>query len=479
MSQHGSFRIQLHTEKTTGKLLDHGSCNFYTVFFTHSPLIWFVDERQRFRTSHRMRLYREKGITNVYCALLSWSILQRGAKMIRFRSALLLSLLMGAGVNAQQPQPVGMFDGQGDIGAVLHPGAAEFDTATKTYTLGGSGENMWLAKDEFFFVWKKISAEDLTLSATISILSNSGDGHRKAVLMIRKSLDEDAAYVDAARHGEGLTSLQFRERKGGITREIEANVSGPASLRIEKRGNRFYMWIAKENEKPEFAGGSTWVEMRAPFYVGIGVCAHNKDNVVKAAFSDVNLDTNPKRVRGKARYSTVETVLLSGEARTAYVSQKHVSSPGWSANGKSVTFEEERDEREVPFSPVRTAAPVGPPMEAVAARGFTYFTSKSSGRIQIWRKSADGSQSEQFTPDDFSNTSPHVSPDGKYLLFLSYSKEYESLSEDMPLELRLMVLSDSSIKTLATFEGGPNSLGEQPWSPDGKRVVFVSYQSIK
>ena len=91
--------------------------------------------------------------------------------------------------------------------------------------------------------------------------------------MIRQGFEPDDAYVDAARHGEGLTSLQFRETKGATTREIESNVSGPATLRIEKRGNRFYMWVAGENEDLRFAGGSAWVLMRMPFYVGIGVCS--------------------------------------------------------------------------------------------------------------------------------------------------------------------------------------------------------------
>lgn len=400
-----------------------------------------------------------------------------------FRLSLLtaIGLLLCADSKAQDAQAtVGIFDGQSDIGDVSHPGSAVFDSGSKTYTVTGSGENMWFAKDEFHFVWKKISADDLTLTANISILGAAGNGHRKGLLMIRQSLDGDAAYVDAARHGEGLTSLQYRDKKGAITREIESNVSGPATLRIEKIGNRFYMWIAGDKQELAFAGGSAWVEIRAPFYVGIGVCAHDKDAVEKVAFSNVELDTNPTRHKGKVKYSTVETVLLSGDARTGHVSQKHVSAPGWSADGKALTFKEGKNEQQIPFVPLRTAAPVAVPI--VAEKGvadFTYFTSKNSGRMQIWRKSADGSQSEQFTPDDFSNTSPHVSPDRKYLLFLSYSKEYNRLSENMPVELRLMSLKDNTTKTLAGFVGGEGSLGTQPWSPDGRRVVFVSYQTMK
>ncbi len=387
------------------------------------------------------------------------------------------ALLVSGGVAAYGQSAIGIFEGQGDVGEVLHPGAAAFDAATKTYTLSGSGGNMWFDKDEFYFVWKKVSAEDLTLTSDISMVTPDGDGHRKAVLMIRQSLDSNSAYVDAARHGEGLTSLQYREKKGATTHEIESSLSGPARLRIEKRGNRFYLWVAAEKGELEFAGGSAWVDMRPPFYVGVGVCAHNKDNTVKASFANVELESELKHAKGK--YSTVETILLSGDARTGYVSRKHLSAPGWSADGHALTFTEGKSDQQTPFVPLATAAPVGEPVAAKADDEFSYYTSKTSGRLEIWRRSktVEGSQAEQFTPDDNSNVSPHVSPDGKYLLYLSYSKEYERLSEGTPVELRLMLLSDKSVKTLASFVGGPDSLGPEPWSPDGKRAVFVSYQS--
>jgi Tol biopolymer transport system component len=63
-------------------------------------------------------------------------------------------------------------------------------------------------------------------------------------------------------------------------------------------------------------------------------------------------------------------------------------------------------------------------------------------------------------------------------LFLSYSREYNKLSDDTPVMLRVMNLTDGGIKTLVSFVGGPESLGELPWSPDGKRIVFVSYQPM-
>src|SRR5438046_8705529 len=100
--------------------------------------------------------------------------------------------------------PVGIFEASQDIGVVLHPGSVEFDAATKSYTIAGSGENMWAAKDAFQFVWKK-AAGDLALTADISFVGEGKEAHRKTCLMIRQSLDADSPYGDVAIHGCGLT----------------------------------------------------------------------------------------------------------------------------------------------------------------------------------------------------------------------------------------------------------------------------------
>src|SRR5258708_36344720 len=101
---------------------------------------------------------------------------------------------------------------------------------------------MWLASDAFQFAWKKMSG-DVTLTADISFLGKGVNEHRKAVLMMRQSLDADSAYADVAVHGSGLTSLQYREEKGSATHEIQANISAPQRLRIEKRGAYFSLWL--------------------------------------------------------------------------------------------------------------------------------------------------------------------------------------------------------------------------------------------
>lgn len=68
---------------------------------------------------------------------------------------------------AQNSQPdLGIFEAHTDVGTVLHPGSVVYDSAKQSYTISGSGENMWFAADAFQFVWKKISG-DVTLTADV------------------------------------------------------------------------------------------------------------------------------------------------------------------------------------------------------------------------------------------------------------------------------------------------------------------------
>src|SRR5262249_59772690 len=82
-------------------------------------------------------------------------------------------------------QPIGIFENHGDVGTVLHRGSVTFDPEAKSYTIAGSGENMWSTKDAFHYVWKKASG-DLSLTADISFLGTGKEAHRKACLILRQ-----------------------------------------------------------------------------------------------------------------------------------------------------------------------------------------------------------------------------------------------------------------------------------------------------
>ncbi len=236
---------------------------------------------------------------------------------------------------------VGVFDGHTDVGTVLHPGNATYDVAKQVYTISGSGDNMWFGEDDFHFVWKKMSG-DVALSADIRFLGATGNNHRKAVLMFRQSLAGDAKAVDVAWHGDGLTSLQYRDERGNNTHEVEFAVSAPARVRLERRGDNVYAFVADATGKMQPAGASTKLKLDGEFYVGLGVSAHDKNVTETAIFARVKLERLSPVVKNSVLYSTLETVTVSStDRRVAYVAPKQIESPNWSKDGTYLLFNQE------------------------------------------------------------------------------------------------------------------------------------------
>lgn len=194
---------------------------------------------------------------------------------------------------------------------------------------------MRAAADAFHFVWKTVTG-DVTISADVSILGTGGDPHRKAVLIFRQDLDADSVYADAALHGDGLTSLQAREKKGAATHEVQSRVVTPVKLRLTKRGKYVYMSIARAGEPYHLSAGWMHVPLEGTYYVGLGVCAQNKDAVVKVAFS--NVEVKPAS-EAPPLHSTLETVnVASTDRRAVYTASGRIGAPNWTKDGTTLIF---------------------------------------------------------------------------------------------------------------------------------------------
>jgi Tol biopolymer transport system component len=98
--------------------------------------------------------------------------------------------------------------------------------------------------------------------------------------------------------------------------------------------------------------------------------------------------------------------------------------------------------------------------------------------MQIWRMKPDGKNQEQMTNDDFNNWFPHIAPDGESMVFLSYEKDVTGHPENRDVTLRLMDLESKKFRVLARLFGGQGTVNVPCWSPDGKRIAFVTYQLI-
>jgi len=365
----------------------------------------------------------------------------------------------------------GIFESHEDVGMVLHPGAIEFDTAKKTYTISGSGENMWLAADAFQFVWKKMSG-DVTLTADIGFLTKTGNEHKKAVLMLRQSLDPDSVYADVALHASGLTSLQFRDEKGALTREIQASQSAPKRLRIAKRGDYVYMLLGNEDGDLKPAGGWLRIPLEGPFYVGLGVCSHDKDVVERAVFSNVELTQAGPASGQPVLYSTLETVVVnSADRRVAYIAQGRFEAPNWMRDGSAFLFNRNGHIERLD---------VGSDKPVTIDTGFANRCNNDHGISPDATELAisDNSQADHNslvyilpmaggTPRRISQKSPSYwhgwSPDGKTLAFVG--------QRDGEFDIYTIPVTGGDETRLTTAKG----LDDGPeYSPDGKYIYFNS-----
>ena len=199
----------------------------------------------------------------------------------------LAAVLSGCAVLTGPTGP-GIFQGQSDVGKVSRPGTAAYDPVRETYTIGSSGANMWFAEDDMHFVWKKVTG-NVSIAGSVAFLGESKQGHRKACLMIRQSLDPGSPMVDVAVHGDGLTSLQFRAAQGAPTAEIQSMTAFPSAVRLDKIGDEVYLSVAGPGEPLHPSGASVRLHFDGPFYVGLAVSAHDNAAFETAVFSGVEV----------------------------------------------------------------------------------------------------------------------------------------------------------------------------------------------
>ena len=210
---------------------------------------------------------------------------------------------------------LGIFSGQSDIGALSRPGTAAFDAAAGSYTIGSSGANMWFKEDAMHFVWRKVSGDE-ALAADISFVGTSAQPHRKACLVIRQNLEPGSPYVDVAVHGDGLTSLQFRDAQDGVTKEIQSNVASPKRVRLDKIGDTVYLSVARPGEEPQVSGCSHRLSFTEPFYIGLAVSAHDNAAFETAVFSRVEI--GPVQPSAAVPRTDVKIITLpTGDLRVA------------------------------------------------------------------------------------------------------------------------------------------------------------------
>jgi hypothetical protein len=207
--------------------------------------------------------------------------------------------------------PIGLFEGQSDIGSAVVPGSSSYDPATKQYTINSAGYNIWYSRDEFRFLWKKMTG-DISLAAAVSFPDPKGYNDRKAVLVIRQNLDDDSPEIMAGQHGTGMTHLAARLTKAANFRDYEYRIGAvglpsspnpssrvdlqPKRIGIEKHGDEITLYISVEDEPLHQFGPPIRLHFDGPFYVGIGFTSHLPATSDTGVLSNVVLENSAGKV---------------------------------------------------------------------------------------------------------------------------------------------------------------------------------------
>jgi len=160
---------------------------------------------------------------------------------------------------------------------------------------------------------------------------------------------------------------------------------------------------------------------------------------------------------------------------------------GWSPDGRTLAYCAERNgEYDVYTIPVEggaerrlTTAPGLDDGPDYAPDGSIWFNSERTGLMKIWRMAPDGSSQRQMTYDDqWADWFPHPSPDGRWVVFLSYDRSVEGHPPNKDVVLRLMSLEGGEPRVIARLFGGQGTINVPSWSPDSQRIAFVSYRKL-
>lgn len=483
-----------------------------------------------------------------------------------------------------QKNPIGIFEDHLDIGHPKKAGSAQYDPESQTYHIKSAGYNIWFGRDEFHYLYKKLSG-DFILTANVELVGQGTDAHRKVGWMVRGSTDDNAPHISAVAHGDGLTVLQWRMLQGAYMRDPEDEILAANKnfqvIQLERSAKKFIMRAAHWGEPLQTVGAYEMENLPDTVLAGLFLCSHNEDIIEEARIWNVRIELpvadsynayqegflgsrleimnvfdgkrkviheskgrfeapnwmpdgkrllfneegslftipvtggTPEKVNtgsanrnnndhgisfdGKTLAISHHRDGLPGGGSTVYVlplgggTPKQVTEKtpsywhGWSPNNKEVLFVGQRDGTN--YDLYKVSINGGEEIRLTSNKGthadgpeyspdgkYIYYNANPTGTMQIWRMKPDGSGKEQITFDEYNNWFPHISPDGKWIAFLSFPTTV--VSGDHPfykrVTLRLMPISGGAPRVIAYLYGGQGTINVPSWSPDSKSIAFVS-----
>ena len=271
------------------------------------------------------------------------------------------------------------------------------------------------------------------------------------------------------------------------------NVFDGKRILIHQESGRFEApnWMADGKKLLFNQGGSIYsiaIDGGSPEKLNTGVAnRNNNDHVISFDGKWLAISSHRQGLPGGG--STIYYLPITGGEPKIVTDSTPSYLHGWHPNGKELVYTAQRLSNSPAYNIYKKSIAGGPEVQLTfnkkgLADGpefspdgkFIYYNSTQTGSMQIWRMRPDGSSQEQVTFDEYNNWFPHISPDGKWIAFLSFQPTVAP--DDHPfykrVMLRLMPASGGAPKVIAYLYGGQGTINTASWSPDSKQIAFVS-----
>ncbi|HEY7289311.1 MAG TPA: FG-GAP-like repeat-containing protein [Vicinamibacterales bacterium] len=186
---------------------------------------------------------------------------------------------------------VGQFTDGRDVGQVAAAGSDTFDPSTGTYTVRGSGRDIWDNADEFRYVWT-LGQGDFQITARVDSVQNV-NVWTKAGVMIRENLNAGSRHASLlATPGRGVSFQRRTVENGASTLTAGPATTAPVWLKLDRSGDVITAFYRKTTTDAwTLIDRQTLSSLRSEVLVGLAVTSHADGMLATGTFSNVTIET--------------------------------------------------------------------------------------------------------------------------------------------------------------------------------------------
>jgi hypothetical protein len=183
-----------------------------------------------------------------------------------------------------------------------------------TYTMTGSGADIWDAADEFHFAYKVLTGVGSIVAKVESV--DHTHNWAKAGVMIRKSLEPGSVHATmVVTPAQGVSFQRRMTADNASSDTTTGGIEAPYWVKIERD-------MAGNFTASSSADGITWavqgplenIQMGAEVYIGLAVTSHDAAATCQAVFTDVTTTGNVS-----PQWANQDIGILANDAEPLYV----------------------------------------------------------------------------------------------------------------------------------------------------------------